>query len=185
MRSKRQASWLPAGGSATDGLSASLTAGQDGRGVRPQNRREGREGWMDEAGAVFHKWLQHRWGLISECWAVNLLSENVFMYSPEPNITSADKAQLSVQPQVWEVSDHFKPHFDAFGICSCEWLHMHYMILKVKDILNVILHLHTDSYEKMKPCYGQYERSIHDAFNFHNTTFLVYSDGNYVKRESD
>jgi len=29
---------------------------------------------------------------------------------------------------------------------------MHYMILKGKDILKVTSHLHTDSYEKMKPC---------------------------------
>lgn len=163
MRSKRQASWLPAGGSGTDGLSASVTAGS-------RQTKRGRWGSMyGRDWAVFHKWLRHRWGLICECRAVNLLSENVLMYSPEPNITSADKAQLSAQPWVRKVSDHFKPHFDALGICSCEWIYTHYMILKAKDILKMTLHLHTDNLVQLwenervlKPCKRQHEKSIHN-----------------------
>lgn len=54
MRSKRQASWLSAGVSATDGLSASLTAGRNEPGARELARGwKGREGWMDETESCF------------------------------------------------------------------------------------------------------------------------------------
>lgn len=44
MRSKRQASWLPAGGSGADGLSASLTAGRDEPGAKEPAREAGKYG---------------------------------------------------------------------------------------------------------------------------------------------
>lgn len=52
MRRKRQASRLPAGGSGTDGLSVSLTAGRDGAGARELVREVGKYGWI-RPGSLF------------------------------------------------------------------------------------------------------------------------------------